>query len=102
MDPTVDVALKIGGGVVTLGVGAASRRIVAEFKHQRTKRFWRPIAKSRPLVVVGTHRLDGWEATVLMSVGEAKAIEELRGLFASLYLPDLEVSYGDDLPTGRT
>lgn len=102
MDPAIDIALKLGAPIVTFGLGRAWPRVVAETKYRRTKRFWRPIARSRPMVLVGTHQLTGWEASSLMSVAEAKAIGELRAHFRSLYLPDFEVSFGDELPRGRT
>ena len=102
MDPMVDVALKAGAPVLTFALGRAWPRAAAEAKYRRTKRFWRPIARSNPMVVVGTHQLPSWESSSLMSVAESKAIDELRAHFRSLYLPAFAVSFGDELPRGRT
>lgn len=102
MDPAAEIALKAGTPILTFLLGRASPRIVAELKYRRTKRFWRPVARSEPTVVVGTHQLPHWEASSLMSTAEARAIDELRTHLRSLYLPDFTVSFGDELPRGRT
>lgn len=102
MEPIIDLAVKVGTPVLTFALGRAWPRLLAEAKYRRTKAFWRPVARSNPMVVAGTHQLPNWEASSLMSVAESKAIEELRAHFRSLYLAPFSVTYGDELPRGRT
>jgi hypothetical protein len=97
----VDIALKVGVPVLTFALGRAWPRAVAEFKYRRTKHFWRPIARSEPTVIVATHQLPNWEASSLMSTEEAKAIDELRAHFRSLYLKQFQVTFADEIPRGR-
>jgi hypothetical protein len=97
MDVLDEAGLTVLAAVVSFALGRAWPRLKVAIASRRAKRFWRPIVGDAVRVVVGHHELPAWEASGLLSLGEAKAIEALREHFRRLYLGDVTPVFADNL-----
>lgn len=97
-----DIAVKIAVSLALIVFGRGSGLIWSWVRYLPAKRFWRPVARSGPVFVVGRHELAEFEASGLIGVGDAKAADVLRGYFRKLYLPsNFPVVYVDEIPSGE-
>lgn len=97
-----EIVTNIGIGVILFAAGRAYPGLRSWVRYLRAKRFWRPIVRSRPTVVIGKHKAD-WEASDLIGIGDAKALDELRMHFRTLHLPsDFPAQFVDEVSSGAT
>lgn len=99
----IDIAIKIGTAVFIFLFGRLSPWIWSWVQYHSAKRFWRPVVRSQPTVVVGRHELADFEPSGLIGVGDEKAVDLLREHFRTLHLSsNFPVRYVDELPTGNS
>lgn len=97
-----EIVTNVGIAVILFAAGRAYPWIRSWARYWRAKRFWRPIVTSRPTVVIGKHETD-WEASDLIGIGDAKALDELRMHFRTLHLPsDFPARFVDEVSSGVT
>jgi hypothetical protein len=101
MDVLGEVGLTVLAAAVSFVCGRAWPRLKVAVAGRRAKRFWRPIVGTEVRIVVGHHNLPTWEASGLLSLGEAKAIDALREHFRRLYLGDVTPVFAEDLKGDR-
>lgn len=99
----IEIAVKLGASLVLIALGRLAPRVWSWVQYRYARRFWRPVVRPRLMVVVGRHELADFEPSGLIGVGDAKAVEVLRGYFRKLYLPSgFRVRYVDELPSGKS
>jgi hypothetical protein len=96
-----DIAVKVGVSLSLILLGRLSGLIWSWVRYLPAKRFWRPVAKPGLTVVVGRHELHKFEASGLIGVGDAKAVDVLRAYFRKVHLPSgFSTAYVDEIPSG--
>lgn len=97
----IDIAVKVAVSLSLILLGRLSGLIWSWVRYLPAKRFWRPVAKPGLVVVVGRHELNEFEASGLIGVGDAKAVDVLRAYFRKVHLPSsFSVAYVDEIPSG--
>lgn len=99
----VDIAIKVGTAVLIFLFGRLSPWVWSWVHYRSAKRFWRPVVRSQPTVVVGRHELAEFEPSGLIGVGDEKAVDLFREHFHTLHLSsNFQVRYVDELPSGNS
>src|SRR5438093_7384952 len=87
--------------LVKLGIGAVLGWLLKvgreRWKSRRARRFWQAFLGEGTRVVVGRFRLDSFEPSGLLGVGDALALGELRTFLIRLGGREPIVQYADEL-----